>query len=82
VADRGPGIRPEDRERVFDMFYRVNAGDRLSRGTGLGLAIARGIVSAHGGTIRAVPPPDGGPGTVIEIDIALPTTGREAAEQG
>lgn len=52
VSDQGPGIPPEDRERVFDMFYRVDQSDRLS-GTGLGLAICRGIVTAHGGTLRA-----------------------------
>jgi signal transduction histidine kinase len=52
VADDGPGVPPEDRERVFDRFVRLD-GDR-SRGhggTGLGLAIAREIVRAHGGRI-------------------------------
>lgn len=53
VCDQGPGIQPEDREKVFDMFYRVRRTDQKVAGTGLGLAICRGIVEAHGGTIRA-----------------------------
>lgn len=53
VCDRGRGIPIEDRERVFDMFYRVRAGDGQTAGTGLGLAICRGIVEAHGGGVRA-----------------------------
>lgn len=53
VCDLGPGIPVADRERVFDMFYRVQAGDSQTAGTGLGLAICRGIIEAHGGTIQA-----------------------------
>lgn len=54
VSDEGAGVPPEDIERIFDRFYRVDA----SRGTGaggagLGLAIARSIVELHGGSIRA-----------------------------
>lgn len=70
VADQGPGIPPEDRERVFDMFYRVNQADSQS-GTGLGLAICRGIVEAHGGTIHAEPGLHGA-GTCIVIHLPLP----------
>jgi two-component system sensor histidine kinase KdpD len=53
VADEGDGIPPNDLERVFDKFYRVQAGDRKRAGTGLGLAICRGFVEAMGGTISA-----------------------------
>lgn len=53
VCDRGRGIPEADRERVFDMFYRVQGGDGQAAGTGLGLAISRAIVDAHGGTIEA-----------------------------
>jgi two-component system sensor histidine kinase KdpD len=55
VCDQGPGIPVDDREKVFDMFYRVMAADSQAAGTGLGLAICRGIVEAHGGTIAAEP---------------------------
>lgn len=69
VIDEGPGIPPADRDKVFDLFYRVRAGDGQSTGTGLGLAIARGLVVAHGGNIRA----DAGPnGNGTSIDITLP----------
>ncbi len=82
ISDRGPGIPAADRERVFDMFYRVDAGDSHNTGTGLGLAIARGIVQAHGGTIGALPGPDG-MGTTIRIDLALPPADQPApAETG
>jgi two-component system sensor histidine kinase KdpD len=53
VLDEGPGLPEEDRERVFDKFYRVRAADKKRAGTGLGLAIARGFMESMGGTITA-----------------------------
>ncbi len=53
VVDEGPGIPPNDLERIFDKFYRVQAQDRRRAGTGLGLAICRGFVEALGGWIDA-----------------------------
>jgi two-component system sensor histidine kinase KdpD len=70
VADRGPGIRPEDRSRVFDEFYRSDVGDRRA-GTGLGLAIARAIVTAHGGSMRIEDTPGGGATVAFRIPLAL-----------
>lgn len=63
IADRGPGIPREERERVFEPFVRGEG----SIGTGLGLAIARAIVEAHGGTIRVADEPGGGTAVVIEL---------------
>lgn len=70
VADAGPGIPPADRERVFDMFYRVR-GDGERAGTGLGLAICRGLVEAHGGWIHAEAARADGGGTRIVIRLPL-----------
>jgi two-component system sensor histidine kinase KdpD len=63
IADRGPGIPREERERVFEPFVRGEG----STGTGLGLAIARAIVDAHGGTIQVADEPGGGAAIVIEL---------------
>jgi signal transduction histidine kinase len=68
VADEGPGIPPEEAERVFERFHRVDAA-RAARdgGTGLGLAIARWIVDAHGGTIAVRPREPHGCRVVVEL---------------
>src|SRR5690606_12241910 len=58
IHDEGPGIPPENLERVFDRYWQANRGS--AGGAGLGLAIAHGIVTAHGGRIWAESsPPDG-----------------------
>lgn len=49
VEDEGPGIPPEQLERVFEKFYRVRPAGASAPGTGLGLSICRRIVEAHGG---------------------------------
>ena len=52
VTDRGPGIRPEDRRRLFDRFTRLARGKRTrAEGTGLGLSIVRELAELHGGTV-------------------------------
>jgi signal transduction histidine kinase len=54
VSDTGPGLSPEDLERVFDRFYRLDPSRaRATGGAGLGLTISRQLVEAHGGSIRA-----------------------------
>ena len=69
VIDHGPGIPREDRERVFDEFYRKDVGEGRG-GTGLGLAIAKAVIVAHGGAIRAEGVPGGGTAIVFELPIA------------
>jgi len=54
VRDEGPGIPPEELERVFEPFYRVESSrNRDTGGTGLGLSIARDVAQAHGGSLVA-----------------------------
>ncbi|MEQ1899994.1 MAG: sensor histidine kinase KdpD [Devosia sp.] len=72
ITDEGPGIPEAEREKVFDLFYRVTEGDRRPTGTGLGLAIVRGFVEAHEGRVRALAGPNGH-GTTIEMDLPLST---------
>src|SRR5207249_7722520 len=68
IADSGPGIPPEQLERVFDRFYRTDTGRaRDEGGSGLGLAIARAIVKAHGGRIWAESPRGGGASISFEV---------------
>ena len=77
IADEGPGLAESDRAQVFDMFFRVRAGDGRPGGTGLGLAIAKGIIDAHGGSIRAEAALKDGSGT--RIVMTLPATTPSAA---
>ncbi|HWX90682.1 MAG TPA: ATP-binding protein, partial [Rhizomicrobium sp.] len=70
VLDEGPGLPEEDRERVFDKFYRVRAGDKKRAGTGLGLSIARGFMEAMGGTITAANRSDRG-GAVFTLTLPI-----------
>jgi two-component system sensor histidine kinase KdpD len=59
VADHGPGVPPDERERIFDEFARVDARPDAS-GTGLGLAIVHALVTAHGGRVWCEETPGGG----------------------
>lgn len=70
VADEGPGIPPEVRERVFERFNSLRPADEdFGSHSGLGLAIARTIVEAHGGTLTATDRSDGQPGACLIIDL-------------
>jgi signal transduction histidine kinase len=61
VIDQGIGLPPDELDRVFERFYRVNNGmAQKAQGTGLGLYLAHAVITAHGGTIWAESNPDGG----------------------
>lgn len=53
ISDQGQGIPENERDRIFDMFYTMERGDRGQHGTGLGLSIVKAIIGAHMGTISA-----------------------------
>jgi signal transduction histidine kinase len=67
VRDRGPGIPPRYRQRVFDRFWQMEGGRQV--GTGLGLSISLEIVTAHGGRIWVDEAPEGGCDVVFEIAV-------------
>ena len=71
VEDDGPGIPPEELDRIFEKFYRVSGcGTSGVTGTGLGLAICRGIVCAHGGRVWAENRAEVGARFVVVLPVA------------
>ncbi len=80
VRDSGPGIAPEDQQRIFEEFQQVDSSNtRKKGGTGLGLAISRRIVQMHGGTISIVSALGAGSTFTIAIPIQVAEQ-REAAQ--
>ncbi len=74
IADTGPGLSPEQAERVFERFYRADEArtrrtDRAATGTGLGLAIVAAIVRAHHGSVDVVSTP--GEGATFRVTLPL-----------
>ncbi|MEV0222090.1 HAMP domain-containing sensor histidine kinase [Streptomyces sp. NPDC050704] len=73
VADHGPGMRSEDAARIFDRFFRADAGRRRDTdgadGTGLGLSIVRAVAEVHSGTVEL----DTAPGEGLSVTLRLPT---------
>lgn len=70
VADRGPGVAPEDQERIFGRFERGVDPGRIS-GLGIGLYITKAIVKAHNGTISLRSQPNGGANFVVELPLKV-----------
>ena len=71
VADSGPGIPVEDRERVFDRFFHRPPPGQGS-GNGLGLALVLSVVRAHHGAVRAGVAEEGGAEFVVSLPVAAP----------
>jgi two-component system OmpR family sensor kinase len=88
VVDHGPGLSGEQRDRVFERFYRVDPSrSRQQGGSGLGLAIVAAIVEAHGGTVSVAAPPEGGAAFTVRLPQSAPDAdddggGADGAEDG
>jgi two-component system OmpR family sensor kinase len=78
VADRGPGLTPDQAERAFERFYRADqARARQAGGSGLGLAIVAALIAAHGGTVSVEPTPGNGATFRIALPLAPEVLGPE-----
>ncbi|WP_326967469.1 sensor histidine kinase [Arthrobacter sp. CG_A4] len=88
VTDQGEGLSPEDQERVFERFYRVDAArSRHTGGTGLGLSIVKHVISNHGGEVTLWSQPGQGSTFTIRLpemegpDDAVAPAARKPAAQ-
>jgi len=70
VTDHGPGIAPDEREKVFELFYRSDESARVTRGVGIGLSLTRQLVTHLKGTIAAEETPGGGARFRVTIPLA------------
>ncbi|TQS46670.1 HAMP domain-containing histidine kinase [Cryptosporangium phraense] len=80
VSDQGPGLTPEQAERVFERFYRTDpARSRAHGGSGLGLSIVAALVAAHGGTVRVETAP--GEGATFRVRVPLEHPGQRVSPE-
>jgi signal transduction histidine kinase len=75
VENSGPAVGQEEIDQLFQPFVRGDWARRNRSGFGLGLAIVRSVATAHGGTVRAIPGPDGGLRVSVDIPLAPPASG-------
>jgi signal transduction histidine kinase len=80
VCDTGSGIAPEDQERIFERFYRVQARDRPSTpGTGIGLSLVKELVEQHGGSVKVES--ELGQGATFTVWLPSPRTANKKGEK-
>jgi signal transduction histidine kinase len=72
VDDAGPGVAPEDRQRIFERFVTVRRSRRAGTGTGIGLALVAETVAAHGGRVECVDRPGGGARFIVKMPLRTP----------
>ncbi len=72
IKDTGPGIEPEEQERIFEPFYRSQEQRRFPMGLGLGLTIARDLVKSHDGRLQLETIPGSGSCFTIHLPLATP----------
>lgn len=78
VEDKGPGVPPDQRDRIFERFVRLTHSSQHEKGSGLGLAICRSIITLHQGRIWAEDAAPG-PGLRIIFEIPLASTPGDSA---
>ncbi len=71
VHDRGPGVPPEQRERIFEPFYRLPGASEREGSVGLGLALVKSISERHGGKARCEARPGGGATFIVDLPVKL-----------
>jgi signal transduction histidine kinase len=76
VSDRGPGVPPTHRERIFEPFFRLPGHAEKAGGVGLGLALVRQIAKRHGGSVQCAPRDGGGSCFTLRLPIAVDPAGR------
>jgi two-component system OmpR family sensor kinase len=69
VDDQGPGVPVDQRERIFEPFYRMSGASEKEGGVGLGLALVKSIARRHGGEVRCEERPGGGARFVVELPL-------------
>ena len=72
VCDHGPGVPPDQRERIFEPFYRLPGASERSGGVGLGLALVRSIAQRHGGSVACEDRADHKPGACFVLRLPAP----------
>ncbi|MCX4395532.1 sensor histidine kinase [Streptomyces sp. NPDC127061] len=84
VRNTGPVVDAADIPGLFEPFRRGEGKDRMGRGSGLGLSIVRSIAVAHGGTVTAVPGPEGGLAVTVRLPVgqSAVTVSRAATQAG
>jgi signal transduction histidine kinase len=72
VCDRGPGVPPDQRERIFEPFYRLPGASEREGSVGLGLALVKSIAERHGGSVRCEAREGGGARFIVRLPLAPP----------
>ena len=81
VRDHGPGVPADEREKIFELFYRSDESARVTRGVGIGLALTRQLVLHLNGTIAVEEAPGGGALFRVTIPLADEATAGEVAQE-